>query len=433
VTKRSVAGALKHLKQEAYKVGLQASMSQSALLLECSFAFGKEIERGPSSEPARYGSAFHSLLASRLTEAVWKAGVVKHPPGTKAPRQPSVQTVAKRWGLPLANAELKEHVAATQTVLARWLVKNEFRIDFDAVRKAGLFLIEHAVALRPGVSGRSLSPHDENHRYHGLELGEQPGTLDLAIIPNKRVMRKLPILVLDHKTGEEDFSRPLDKPQLLSLAAGVMRWVGSTHAIVGAVHARRRGLPKVYAEQVKLSELKQYEGRIAIALSRIGDGSMRPGPWCPRCPARSVCPAQDAELLARAGDVLTGLTAAGGALSNGGLVSTDLAVRADNVMSVEKKLGLLYSVVKKSEVLARRARAEIKNAIVASGGSLLPETPDNEYLVVREYEKENLSKTSIVKAYGELAGKRMLEKLRSDGAIKKSVVQELWPEKDRGR
>ncbi len=409
-------------RKEAYGTGLQPSMSWSAQILECSFAFGKELDRGEASEAARYGSAFHELAASRTTN-------------DKRPL--SARVAATRWGVGSHHAELKEHAAVAYGVLTQWLKRNEFHIDFDAIRKKGALLIEHAIALRPGVSGRAIAPHDEEHRYHGLELGEQPGTLDLAVIPHKRDIRKLPILVYDWKTGEEDFSQPLEKAQLLSLAAGTMRWVGADEAIVAVGHARRRGMPKVYADRVKLSELGEYERRIGAALAKIGDGSMRPGPWCDwygGCPARSVCPARDAELLARAGDVLTGLTAAGGALSKDGLTANDVSiVHAGRQLSQERKLGLLYDVVRKAEALAGRARAEIKNAILASNGMLLPETPNGEYLTIREYEKENLSKSSVVEAYGKIAGERLLKKFRRDGAIRTSKVVQLWPEKDRGR
>jgi hypothetical protein len=216
-----------------------------------------------------------------------------------------------------------------------------------------------------------------------------------------------------------------------------MRWVGVDEAIVAVLHARRRGMPKVYADRVKLSELASYETRVQTSLGRIGDGSMRPGSWCRYCPAQTVCPARDADLLGQAGDVLTGLTAAGGALSKDGLVANDLSgavIKAPAMgLSKDKKLGVLYEIAKKAEVLAGRVRAEIKAAILEGNGAVLPETPSGEYLIVREYEKESLGKSSIVEAYGKIAGERLLNKLRRDGAINKSKVQQLWPEKERGR
>lgn len=396
---------------------MQLTMSWAWLALECSYAFGQEFPRMPAGEPARFGSAFHELIARSL-----KTG--------QTPSRKWVPAVAKKWGVSQHEDEVYNLVDASREVLLPWLAgKNPFRINFAPYMKDAL--VEEAVALTPGNAGRFIEPHDEDHKYHGLHEGEIPGTLDLGVVPPRR--KKLPILVEDHKTGEEDFSRPLDKPQLLAQAAATMRAAGRDEAIVAVLHARRWGMPKVYADKVKLSELKNFENRLAVAQARIGDGSMRPHAKCGYCPAREICPARDSELLARAGDVLTGLTAAGGALSDGGVKGTDLAIRTKAVMSVEKKMGLLYSVVKKAEVMAGRARDEIKKAILASGGRLLPETPEGEVLIVREYEKESVSKSSIVEALGKKAGEREIEKLRKAGAVRKTSVQALYPEKERGR
>ena len=424
-------GTDKPVLEEAYLTGMQPSMSWSNLLLECSFLFAQEIDRGPAGEPARYGSGFHEILAGSLTNAFRKRDG-RGPLKVKSP-----QEVALKWGMPDKHEEMREHAAAGHDYLLKWLSKNEFRIDFEPIRKKGVLFLESALALKPLESARTIAPHDENHRYRGLVTGEQPGTLDLSIVPSERDRKKLPVLVEDHKTGEEDFSRPLDKPQLLSLAAATMRMSGATEAVVAVLHARRRGMPKVYADKVKLSELKSYETRIATSLARIGDGSMRPGPHCDRCPAKTICPARDADLLNTAGEVLIGLTAAGGALSIDGLTANDVTLvkipQGAGGLARDKRLGVLYDVVRKAEALAKRIRSELRDEIIASKGAILPETPQGEYLIVREYEKENLSKDGILKAYGKIAGERMLTKLREDGAITRSKVQQLWPEKERGR
>lgn len=398
-------------------------MSWHAHLIECSYAFGVQFDRIHAGEPARYGSAYHELIAN---DTLCNEDASIEP---LAPLE-----VAKKWNVEKYVEELVTHVQAGFQELQRWLSHNPFRIDFKKALKGGVSLfVETALALRPLESARFIQPHAKDHIYRGLRLGDLPGTLDYAQVARLRGKPTWPLLLLDHKTGAEDFSRPLDKPQLLSLAAAMMRLTGVHEAIVGAAHARRRGLPKIYAEKVKLSELKAYETRLANAAGRIGDGSMRPGPWCTRCPAASACPARDSDLLSRAGDVLTGLTAAGGALSQAGLAANDVAIikSPSAAMTVERKLGLLYSVVQKAEALSARARAEIRSAILADP-DLLPETPEDRYLVVRTFEKESLSKQSILDAYGPLAGERLLAKLRKDGAIKKSRVDQLWLEKDRG-
>ena len=395
-------------------MSFQATASWSSLLIECSAPFAMQFDRGISGEPARYGSAYHQVIAQSL-----KTG--------KRPRADWIYGAAVRYQIQKAEDELATNVPAGLECLTEWLGgKNPFKIVFS-LKQAH---IEKAVALRPGVRARWTESHDDDHIYHGIDQGEIPGTTDVDIIPNRG-----PVLVEDHKTGEEDFSKPLDKAQLLTLAAAVMRITDRDEAVVAVLHHRRWGLPKVYADKVKLSELKQYEGRLSTAMGRIGDGNFRPGPWCARCPARDVCPAQDGRLLQSAGEVLTGLTAAGGALSSQGLAANDLAIikAPPSAMTIEKKMGLLYSVVKKAEVMAARAREEIKKAVLASNGRLAPVTPDGEVLVIREYEKENVSKHSIVEAYGKRQGERVLDKLRADGALTKSKVTQLWPEKERGR
>lgn len=391
----------------------QATASWSSLLIECSAPFAMQFDRGVSGEPARFGSAYHQPLGQALSTG-------------RKPRADWIHKAAVKYQIQNAEDELMTNVRVGYQTLLEWLGgKNPYKIVFS-LKGAH---IEKAIALRPGVRARWIDPHDEDHVYT-VEPGEIPGTTDVDIIPKRG-----PVLVEDHKTGEEDFSRPLDKAQLLTLAAGVMRATGRDEAIVAVLHHRRWGLPKVYSDKVKLSELKQYEGRLSVAMARIGDGNFRPGPWCDRCPARDVCPAQDGRLLQSAGEVLTGLTAAGGALSKDGLSANDLAIikAPPAAMSVEKKLGLLYSVVKKAEVMADRAREEIKKAVLTSNGRLAPVTPDGEVLIIREYEKENVSKHSITEAYGKRQGERVLNKLRADGALTKSKVTQLWPEKERGR
>lgn len=405
---------------EAYPRGLQPSMSWSNVLLECAFPFGKEIEREEVEEPARFGSAYHAVMAQSFFHGMQPKKLATH-----------AERAAKQWAVEAE--EVHSLVIDSRRVLDDWLRKNEYRIDFADIlkQKKGTLFVEQALALKPLVSGRALQPHDADHRYHGVAEGEQPGTLDYAIIS---MGKRLPVLLLDHKSGEEDFSSPQDKPQLLSLAAAVARWAKADEVIFGANWARRRGMPKVYSERVKLHELEPYERRLQLSLARIGDGSMKPNKFCNICPAKSMCPAQDAELLSKAGDILVGLTAAGGALSSEGLAANDAAIihHAGANLSKAKKLGILYEVVRKGEQIAKRAREEIRNEILRDP-SLLPETPTGEYLVVREYEKENLSKSAIIEAYGRVAGERMIEKLRKDGAITKTKVQQLYPEKERGR
>lgn len=399
--------------REAYAVGIQPSMSRTDLLLECSWWIGQQVEYEGAEEPARYGSAFHLV----------EANLVKNPDATPAMRRRWIKEAAAKYDVDAVD-ELSEQIGPAHQTLMAWLDgNNEYKVKFSL---KGAW-IETAFALKPLESGRTIDPHDKDHRYHGVERGELPGTGDLGI----KATKKTPLLVLDHKTGEEDFAFPLDKPQLLAEAAAAMRATGESECIVGANHARRRGMAKVYTEKVKLTELRGFETRLRVALDKVGEGSMRPGPWCKRCPAQTVCPARDADLLNKAGDVLTGLTVGGGVLSKGGLAANDLVVAPQVEMTKDKKIGLLNSIIRKAEAIAKRGREEIRAEMLADP-SLLPITPEGEYLVIRRFKKESVSKQSIIDAYGKLQAAKVIEKLRRDGAINITDVVAVYPEKEKG-
>jgi PD-(D/E)XK nuclease superfamily len=398
--------------EEAYAIGLQPSGSRSDILIHCSYPFGKDVGGHGPSEPADYGTAFHALMAQRLAKSA------------KKPKLPRLR--------PRLMEELSAHVPAAYRELQDWLKgHNPFRTNFNA--KGGMALIEAAIALHPFRGGRVIEAHDSDHRYHGIQKGEIASTLDLGIIPAKAAS---PMLILDHKTGEGDFSRPERLPQLLTLALAALRMTRRKEVIVGVLHAPRRGMPHVYAEKVQLHELEKHEHLLVQGLERIEDGSLRPGPWCKWCPAKEICPSQDSELLAKAGDMLTGLTAAGGALSKNGFTANDIGAGLTKVspgtLSRDKKLGLLYSIAKKARRLAERVNDEIKKEILQDP-SCMPETPDGEYLVVREYDRETLSKASLATAYGSIQAERMIAKMRLEGATRVSKIQQLYPEKERGR
>ena len=58
-------------------MGIQPTASRTDLLLECQYAFGKDVEvYDPPGEPARYGSAFHFVLADLLTAMVLYGGKI---------------------------------------------------------------------------------------------------------------------------------------------------------------------------------------------------------------------------------------------------------------------------------------------------------------------------------------------------------------------
>jgi hypothetical protein len=407
---------------------LQPSASRSALLLECVHSIGQKTRGGTGDrESADYGSAFHEIMAGIIIG------------GWVLPTRELVRVCLASWGLSEDFAdELLGHLKESTQVLRAWLSgKNPFKIDFldsGKLPAAGgpIIAVETAFALGPHAARMIAPATKDDHQYEELVPGEIAGTTDLVVIPGKTGRRKkVPLLVIDHKTGQEDFFEPLTKPQLLTLgrAAGLVYGL-EDNVIVGVLHARRRGFAAVYADEVPPRVLAAHSARLFKSMERVGDGSMRPGPWCSkeRCPWQSGCPARDAQLIENAGGLLARL----GKVSGNEEVSSGALVRAEaaGVLSRPKRIGALYAVIQQAEKLADAGRREIRNEVLAGA---VPEMPDGGYLTIRRGPFENLSKASIIRAYGRLAGEKLLTKLRRDKAIEVSERVSLHVEKERGQ
>jgi PD-(D/E)XK nuclease superfamily len=403
---------------------LQPSASRTALLLECSYPFGKPISSTLTNnrDAADYGSAFHALMAW-VIDNDWRLPSKEH-----------VQAAIKEWGLrEHTKEELEEHIADGSSTLSRWLLgRNPFKVDFLA--KGSRVLVETSFALSSKTAMEIRPPTHDEHVYEDLPGGWLAGTSDLIVLPPRR--SKAPLLIIDHKTGQEDFSEPLKKPQLLTLARmAMLTYTGGKPpaggVVVGILHARRRGMSMVYADPVEQTTLGEHSRRVFLQLARVGDGTMRPGPWCIRemCPTVGVCPARDAELLNKAGTVLA---AVGPLMLNGAKVEAVLPEpfkEKDSQLTRARKLGMLYAVVQQAEKVAEAARREIRTEVLAGA---LPELPGGGFLVVRSHEREGLSKSSVTAAYGAVAADKLFKKLRRDGAMPKTTVERLWVEKERG-
>lgn len=392
-------------------------MSRSEILIECSYAFSREVPAEERSEAANYGSAFHAGLATLIA-------------GTPRLATREVLALVRKWDLADHVAEeLQETIPAAHAELRRWLASNEFKIDFSRVH----LHTERSLALAPLRGSRTIAPPDEDHVYRAVRPGELPGTADVDGYENKHDV----VLVLDHKTGEEDFSRPLEKAQLLSLAAAAVRLPrprGTTQSprrlpdvILGALHARRRGLPKVYAERIRAEELRPHEVRLKAGLEDIGSGRLRPGPQCDRCPGQAICPARGGQLTERGVDVLRGLV--GAANPMGAVLPANGQENPTGSLSRAARLGRLYDALTAAEKMAAQGRKEIRREIEMTG--IMPETAKG-YLRLISYRRESVSKNSILQAYGKLKGERMLSQLRKDGAMNVTEGKQLDVEKERG-
>lgn len=374
---------------------MQPTASKTSLLLECSYPFGPEVESSiPAAEPTqamRYGSAFHEAMAQILTD---KDSV-------------SFDRLATKWGVngDLDVSELAGHVQQAASHLAHWLAgDNPFKINFTENVE---FQIEASYAVR---AGRRVTLDEASHTYEGLDSTDIGGTVDLAILHKPTNT----CLVLDYKTGKsEDFSRPETNKQLLTLALPFA--FNGWNIIVGILHTPRFGLPAMYAERIARTNLFDHALKLSTALDKRGDGSMRPGAWCSRCPALSACPTNSGRLLDEAGTLV----------EKAALVGSELAlVNSGEIISREEKLGRLHLLLTRFRELDKRAIDEIKAAMTADA-NLVPFRPDGKQLMLKEKTSESLSKSSILRALGKEEGEKMVAKLRELGCIETVARTEL--------
>lgn len=385
---------------------LQPTASLSALLLACPRPFEVEMEYSPTTrEPARYGSAFHQVLAACLRS---KAGL------SKARYAAEVERAAKKYGVD--GQELAGHVRSSEKVLRHWLEREKLQVT----------AVETAFACKPLDDGsaswlyRKISPHDEEHRY---EAGpdEIPGTIDL-IAQSAAGSRQNRSVIIDHKTGNDDgFARPSKLPQLRTLG---LRFRDGVE--VGIFHADRRGLPIVYSEPYEPDEASAHARALHAALGRIGQGWLRPGPHCQRCPAREGCPAHDADLLSES---TAALVRSANALADEPVDPSRALAPPENGSTVEMRAAALYDLLKKFRALDKASSEEIRRLV--REGRLI-ETREGA-LVLQTQSFETLSKKSVVDALGKIAGERELKRLRAKGAIRTSTRELLVAEPEKSR
>ena len=350
----------------------QVTASRIYLLLECSRPFDPNVEtvREEPTEAMRYGSAFHEVLELNA--------------GPK-----DVRAIAKKWGIDAT--ELAQHATRALLYLKKWMAgDNIWGETFRAVFK------EQHLATRVSVDAQRVDSREcdfdaETHHYD-LQPGEFGGTSDLVVRSSART------IVVDYKTGDfGEFHTPSKIPQMLALAL-------QHHADgVAILHTPRGAMPVMHAETVSGEELGRFVERFELARFRIGDGSLRPGPWCTRCPARESCPAKDGELLTRASSLIKHTIS-----------------REELGKPVDK--GAFHMFLGELARLEKRAR-EVLKADVKAGEVIA--RPDGKVLVIREKTVESLSKSSIVEALGKAKGEKEIERLRKLGCVRSDTREEL--------
>lgn len=413
----------------------QPSASATATLLQCSRPFGEGVlvERGEASEAARYGSAWHECGAWALERwsAHWensqsatkyKAVAAKHGAPTfrvshkTSPKDkpwkamPSLKELAgplakaaKRYDVGHSTMELEAHLGAALPKLFEWLEA----IPHSSGDRLQIF-VEKSFALNvaTGEVREIANPTVDDHHYD-TQPGEMAGTADLIVLVTGPKARHL--YVVDHKTGEGDFSRPDRLPQIRTLALMATKALapkGRGRLTAGVFHAFRRGFAKMYTDDLSIQDLREHLGALRQAFSRISDGTMRVGPLCKNCPARVGCPAGDSDLLVKAEALI----------KRGNVLGAQLFLPANNQANLtqDEKLGLLYETIKNGEELAQRARDAIKKEMEEGA---LPVLSNGKVLTLQKRTVERLSKREFVAAYGKLQAERLFAKWRKDEAL----------------
>jgi len=399
-------------------MGLQPSASKTELLLLCPRPFdpGLVAEPDEPGEPARYGSAFHQVIAACLRSPVKKP--LEKSAGAYAKE---IDRAAKRYDVKEAREELAGHVKSSVKVLRNWLTREKLEIAE----------IETAYAVSAKSDGtwkaRTIEAHDEDHVY-AVADDELPGTVDLIARNANRKRR----VVIDHKTGlfeswianDENarFARPSTVSQLRTLGLAA----GSLHGELGIFHADRKGLPIVYAEPYEIEDQRAHAKELHAAFDRIGGGFLRPDEYCKRCPARIGCPAAAAYLLVESAAVLTE------AANKLMLEPVDpnalcaLPTEPPPEGMLEVRAGALYDMLKRFRELEKAGSAELKRLVRL--GSVI-ETKDGKVLEIQEQTYETLSKKSVIEALGKVAGEKLLMQLRKKGVIREATREMLVAQK----
>ena len=365
-------------------------------MIQCPRAFDPDLvfPRDLPGEPARWGSAWHEV-AAKIISTTRKMPTVKAlaAMALKAARHYDVESGADELTNHLLQnlPEVLKHIASN----APKKIQAESSIAYDPMRDVA----------------RIIPPPTEDDHHYEVSVREIAMTYDWAYETSRFVE------IGDHKTGMGDFSRPEKLEQLLTIALGyrALRKLPRSKPIRLAVnHAFRRGMAKVYWEEVSERDLISHRDKLARNVVRIGDGSLTPGPRCSDCPARTVCPAGDSGLLDRAEGLIRQSNTLGASLA---LTSND-----QTGLTRERRLGNLYEVIDAAMELGERGRAAIKDEVRAG---ILPELSDGRRLVLKTRRVERLSKTAFVDTYGRLQAERMFGKFRADGVLVKKEEEYL--------
>jgi hypothetical protein len=404
---------------------MQPSASKAGLLLQCGWAFNNpEVPKTLANEPMKYGSAFHEVLATSL-----EAGV---PPKLSAATVPAV---VKKFGIEHVDT-FRQHTHDAYGTLFDWLNgANQWDANFLPAPK-GAVIVEQAVAYDVvSRKARFAAPVDEHHVYTDVTPDEHPGTVDLAMrlgLYKTRLPIRLrdAVLVLDHKTGVT-CDAPRDSAQLKSLALAFAKLWGAKRAIVAINHAPRDGIPAVFADELSAEDLEEHAHKLKPAFSRIGDGSLRPGPECGYCAGNAVCPAYGGSLAA----LTSSLQLASEPLEDEArksLALTQSPKTGGDKLTIDtpQGMGLTHMILQMMDRVHKDWSERIKNKL-REDPDFCGVRPDGMMTVLKVVERENLSLASIKRACSVPEAQKIEKMLREKGCIEKTPREELRAVRDR--
>jgi hypothetical protein len=383
-------------------MGLQVSGSNTGLLLQCPFPFSEDLElpeREPDGEPARYGLAYHEINSVVVPAAIEgrEVGIV-------------VGDVLKKYGLPISlGAELNDHVNLGLKILMPWL-KGDNVYSYNFLKGMTMAVAETSRAINLSQAAWRLiaAPMLEGHRYADVERSEIPTTLDL-VLDGRFKTGKAWSLVIDYKTGRlGDWSQPRRVPQMRTGSLAV----SADRTFLAVLDANRRGVPAVYTDEATQSGKVQFARRLRLALAKIGSGFLRTGPECRWCPARPVCPAQSADLVAEGHAIVKALE---GKLEG-------LSARAD--LTPAQKVGVLHQFFAHVHRLEEPLRKKMSEFVEQS--EEIVERPDGKVLGFEDREVERTpGKQAYIDALGKAEAERRFELLRKEGLMAPKKERQL--------
>jgi hypothetical protein len=369
---------------------VEPTASKTDRFLGCSFPWGKPQTDNEVGEPARFGSAFHAVLESRL----------------KGKRGRDATAILKKIAASydVSAVAVDERVDAAIPILRAWLGgENPWRINFAKTWKLSY---EETIAynIETGKARRCDPPTSDTHEYRDRQPHEIPGAIDLlgVGVDEKTKLRNgfnhNTVLVLDHKSGF-DVGSPMESGQLKTLALAAARLHHADKAIIGFMHAPAGMTPTIYADTFDAGDLSRHASNLLEAENRRNSGFIRPDFYCRYCQTFSACPVNQPALIE---------------LRNSKSLQT-----AEDVGAAHQKM---QEMSKRFQTLASTIDAEIRAWIRQNGGGVRPDGREVDFV---ERPFTNLSQASIIRALGKLEGGRMIERLKKLGCIESGQRKEL--------